>query len=218
MSKINPQVDNYLIDGCMRCKYGATPKCKVNKWRTELEILRNILLESELKEELKWGAPCYTYKNKNVILLSALKDAVCISFLKGSLLEDKKNILSKAGENSHIARIIKLTSVEQINKLEKDIRMFINAAIEIEKKGLKIAKTENIPTLPEELENIFNNDLEYKKAFFALTPGRQRGYIIYFTQPKQSQSKIYRIEKCREKIMNGEGLNDAYKSQSKNKI
>lgn len=215
MNKINPQVNRYLIDGCMRCKYGATPQCKVNKWRTELEILRNILLDSELKEELKWGAPCYTYQNKNVIILSALKDAVCISFLKGSLLEDKKNILIKAGENSQIARIIKFTSIEQINNLQNDLKSFIKASIEIEKKGLKVPKGQNKSELPEELENIFKNDLEYKKAFYSLTPGRQRGYLIYFNQPKQLQSRINRIEKCREKIIKGEGLNDTYKSQAK---
>lgn len=217
MNKFNTQVDRYMIDGCMRCKYGATPMCKVNKWKLELETLRSILLESELTEELKWGAPCYTYNSKNVVLLGALKDEVVISFLKGSLIDDKKNILTKAGENSQIARIIKFTNCKQIQELKKDIAAYIKAAIEIERKGLKVTKENKIEKLPDELEEVFKNDLPYKKAFLALTPGKQRGYVIYFSQPKQTPSRISRIEKCREKIMNGEGLNDKYKSQPRNK-
>lgn len=215
MKKLNPKVDKYMIDGCMRCKYGATPMCKVNNWRIELETLRSIILESELTEELKWGAPCYTYQNKNVVLLSALKDAVVISFLKGSLLDDKKNILTKAGENSHVARIIKFTKLSEITKLKADILSFIKSAIEIENKGLKVVKETNTTKIPVELEETLENDPALKKAFYALTPGKQRGYGIYFSQPKQAQSRINRIEKCREKILKGEGLHDAYKSQSK---
>jgi uncharacterized protein YdeI (YjbR/CyaY-like superfamily) len=215
MNITNPKVDKYLIDGCMRCKYGATPFCKVNKWKNELETLRGILLKSELKEELKWGVPFYTYQNKNVILLSALKEAVVLSFLKGSLIEDKYNVLLKAGENSNVARIIKFQNKKEIETLSDKINYYINAAIDIEKTGEKIKKEKLPITIPSELENIFQNDSSFKEAFYALSPGKQRGYIIYFTQPKQSVSRINRIEKCREKIMKGEGLNDKYKSQAK---
>jgi uncharacterized protein YdeI (YjbR/CyaY-like superfamily) len=217
MNTLNPLVDRYLIDGCMRCKLGATPACKVNKWRTELETLRSIVMQHDLKEELKWGAPCYTYNGKNVILLSALKDAVVISFLKGSLIEDKKNILHKAGENSNVARIVKFKTADEIISVQQELNNFIKAAIDIENKGLKISKKTNDIQIPIELEEIFRADAALKKAFIALTPGKQRGYIIYFTQPKQVETRIKRIEKCREKILNGEGLNDTYKSQSKKK-
>lgn len=217
MKTLNPLVDRYLIDGCMRCKLGATPACKVNKWRTELETLRSIILQHKLKEELKWGAPCYTYNGKNIILLSALKDAVVISFLKGSLIENKKNILQKAGANSNVARIIKFKNVDEIISIKQELNDFIKAAIEIENKGLKISKTSNEIQIPIELEEIFKADAALKKAFLSLTPGKQRGYIIYFRQPKQSATRISKIEKCREKIMNGEGLNDTYKNLSKNK-
>lgn len=217
MNALNPLVNRYLIDGCMRCKLGATPACKVNKWRTELETLRSIVLQHELKEELKWGAPCYTYNGKNIILLSALKDAVVMSFLKGSLIEDKNNILQKAGLNSNVARIIKFKNVNDIISIKQELNNFIKAAIDVENKGLKISKQTNDIKLPIELEECFKADAALKKAFLALTPGKQRGYIIYFMQPKQVETRIKRIEKCREKIINGEGLNDTYKKQSKNK-
>lgn len=210
MNIVNPKVDKYLIDGCMRCEFGATPKCKVNNWRVELETLRQIVLQCELTEELKWGVPCYTFNNKNIIMIAAFKAYASLSFFKGALLTDNENILLKPGENSQAARIIKYTNPEQIIAQTEIIKSYINQAIALEKLEQKVEFKKNFEPIPLELTDIFNKDSELKNAFYALTQGRQRGYIIYFSQPKQSQTRVSRIEKCRDKILNGEGLNDKY--------
>ena len=205
---MNPKVDQYLIDGCMRCKYGATPQCKVNNWRVELDTLRQIVLESGLTEDLKWGVPCYTYGDKNIVMVSAFKEYACLSFFKGALLADKENILVKRGEYSQSARIIQYTHAEQIMEQAEIIKSYILEAVALEELGQKVVFAKNPEPLPDELKEALRNDAEFEKAFFALTPGRQRGYIIYFSQPKQSQSRYNRIEKCRPKILKGEGMND----------
>ncbi|MBE0639222.1 MAG: DUF1801 domain-containing protein [Bacteroidales bacterium] len=207
---MNPKVDKYLIDGCMRCKFGATPECKVNNWRVELETLRQIVSETGLTEEVKWGVPCYTFDNKNIVIISAFKEFACLSFIKGALFTDKEKILLKPGESSQSARIIKYTNPEQIIEQAEIIKSYILEAVALEKSNQKVEFRKNPEPLPEELEEIFSNDLKLKKAFYTLTQGRQRGYIIYFSQPKQSQSRYNRIEKYRQKILNGEGLNDEY--------
>jgi uncharacterized protein YdeI (YjbR/CyaY-like superfamily) len=207
---MNPKVDKYLIDGCMRCKFGGTPYCKVNNWREELEILRQIVLKSDLNEEIKWGVPCYTSDNKNILIISAFKEYTCISFFKGALLNDKEKILLKQGENSQSARIIKYTNSKQIINQSDIIISYIKEAVALEKSGQKVEIKRNLKPIPDELMNEFNNASEFKEAFYSLTPGRQRGYIIYFSQPKSSQSKKNRIEKCRQNIMSGIGLNDKY--------
>lgn len=208
---MNPTVDKYLIDGCMRCKLGGTPACKVNKWKEELKTLRQIVSECGLTEEIKWGVPCYTFGNKNVILINAFKEYTCISFFKGALLNDKEKILLKQGENSQSVRIIKYTNPKQIIKQAAIIKSYIAEAVELEKSGKKVPIKKNPEPIPDELNDIFGNDFALKKAFYALTPGRQRGYIIYFSQPKNSSSKISRIEKSRQNILNGIGINDKYK-------
>ncbi len=207
---MNPKVDKYFIDGCMRCQFGGTPQCKVNHWQVELATLRQIILESGLTEEVKWGVPCYTFEQKNILLISALKNYCCLSFFEGALLKDTHNILLKQGEHSQVARIIKFTHPTQIIEQQATIREHILEAIELEKTGQKVALKEAPEPLPDELLQKFSEHTELKQSFFALTPGRQRGYIIYFSQPKQSQSRINRIEKCMQKILNGEGLNDKY--------
>ena len=207
---MNPQVDKYLVDGCMRCKFGGTPNCKVNNWAKELEELRKIVIKSALVEELKWGMPCYTLNNKNILMISAFKEYACISFFKGVLLKDKEKMLAAHGESSQSARMIKYTNSIQIKQQSSIIRAYIEEAIEIENSGKKVEFKKNLEPIPEELMVEFNKDLKFKKAFHELTPGRQRGYIIYFSQPKSTQSKLNRIEKCRENILNGIGLNDRY--------
>jgi uncharacterized protein YdeI (YjbR/CyaY-like superfamily) len=207
---MNGLVDKYLLDGCMRCKWGATPQCKVHSWRTELETLRQIALESSLTEEIKWGVPCYTLAGKNVVMISALKDYVCMSFFKGILLQDVHQIFTKQGENSQVWRILKYTQLEQIVAHSKLIKAYITEAIEVEKSGQKIEVQKNIEPLPEELLLVFEDEPALQKAFYALTVGKQRGYIIYFSQPKQATSRFNRIEKCKAKILNGEGLHDKY--------
>lgn len=210
--QVNPKVDLFLADGCGRCEYYATPKCKVNNWRLELEHVRQILLESPLTEELKWGVPVYTHQSKNIVIIGALKDCVTIGFFKGVLLSDPENILEKQGESVQSARIIRITTLSQVNDLKSEIARFINQAIELEASGAKVEFKKDLEPIPEELLIKFNESPAFRDAFFSLTKGKQRGYIIFFSQPKQSEFKIKRIEKCIEKILNGEGLNDKYKS------
>jgi uncharacterized protein YdeI (YjbR/CyaY-like superfamily) len=207
---MNPMVDKYLVDGCMRCKYGATPACKVNTWKEELVLLRQIVLACGLTEEVKWGVPCYTYNKKNIVVVSAFKDYSSLSFFKGVLLKDPHNILDQHGESSQSARLIKFTDPRQILERENVLKAYILEAVEIEKSALKVLFKKNPEPIPEELMEKFDEYPELEKAFYALTPGRQRGYIIYFSQPKQPQTRHSRIEKCKEKIFNGEGLNDKY--------
>jgi uncharacterized protein YdeI (YjbR/CyaY-like superfamily) len=206
---LNPQVDKYLIDGCMRCKYGGTPQCKVNNWREELELLRQIVLETGLKEEIKWGVPVYTSHGKNIVSVGALKASANIGFFKGVLLTDKHKILQQQG-NLQSDRIIKFTKVDDIEKLKDVLKEYILEAIAIEESGKKVEFKKNPEPIPYELLEAFEQDPAFKKAFYNLTAGRQRGYIIHFSQPKQSQTRIGRIEKYKEQIFKGIGLNDKY--------
>lgn len=205
--ELNPQVDKYLIDGCMRCKYGGTLQCKVNNWQEELEMLRQIALKTGLKEEIKWGVPVYTNYKKNIISVSALKDSATIGFFKGVLLADKHKILQQQG-NLQSGRIVKFTNSTDIVKVKSILKEYILEAIAIEESGKKVEFRKYPEPIPEELIQAFESDLVFKNAFYNLTPGRQRGYIIHFSQPKQSQTRIDRIEKYKEQIFNGTGLND----------
>ena len=212
---MNKTVDKYLTEGCGRCPLGGSTDCKVHKWTSELELLRKIVLNCGLTEESKWGVPCYTFQKKNVLIVSALKEYCCISFFKGSLLSDHKNLLVKPGPNSQAARLFKFNNLDEIKKIENDIKTYIHESIEIEKAGLEVTFKKNPEPMPKELEVKFKEDPVLKTAFEALTPGRQRGYILYFSQPKQSKTKITRIEKCIPMILTGIGLHDKYKSVKK---
>jgi uncharacterized protein YdeI (YjbR/CyaY-like superfamily) len=206
---MNPQVDQFLLEGCMRCPKGATPACKVHRWTSILELLRQLLLETELTEERKWGVPTYTLNGKNVIMLGVFNDSCVISFLKGSLMKDPNGILELPGPNSHEGRIIRFTQLEQAENLQSELKTYIEEAIEVEKSGKKIEKPETSPTeIPEELTQKFTEHNGLENAFFALTPGRQRGYLIHFTGAKQSATRLKRIEKCIPKIMAGKGMMD----------
>ncbi|MEM1134359.1 MAG: DUF1801 domain-containing protein [Bacteroidota bacterium] len=207
---MNSKVDKYLIEGCGRCPLGGTPNCKVHNWTAELEVLRTIVIDCGLTEKLKWGVPCYTFQNSNVLIVSALKEFCAISFFKGALLGDPKNVLEKPGKNSQAARLIKFTSVEKIKALEANLKTCIYEAIKVEKAGLKVNFKKNPEPIPEGLEKKFEEDPVLKTAFEALTPGRQRGYILYFSAPKQSKIRESRIERSIGKIINGIGLNDKY--------
>ncbi|MBP7642716.1 MAG: DUF1801 domain-containing protein [Saprospiraceae bacterium] len=208
---LNPLVDKYLVDGCMRCKYGGTPQCKVNFWREELETLRQIVLETGLIEEIKWGVPVYTHNGKNILSVAALKDHATIGFFKGVLLKDEHKILQQQG-NLQSDRMIPFTNVNDIEALKDVLTSYIKEAIAIEESGKKVVFKQNPEPIPEELIQVFEEDLVYKEAFFALTTGRQRGYIIYFSQPKQSPTRLGRIAKYRQQILDGVGLNDKYGS------
>ncbi len=206
---MNPKVDKYLIDGCGRCPLVGTPECKVNNWQEELKQLRRIVLDCGLTEELKWSMPCYTYKKNNIVMIAAFKKYCSFSFFKGALLQDSFKILSKPGENSQAVRMAKFTNTQQIIEHEATLKAYIFEAIEIEKTGLKIDFKQNKKLVyPEEFQEKINEIPSLKSAFEALTPGRQRAYILYFSQPKQSKTRLSRIEKCMPLILNGKGLND----------
>ncbi|HRK81002.1 MAG TPA: YdeI/OmpD-associated family protein [Saprospiraceae bacterium] len=200
-------VATYLSEGCGRCSLGGTPECKVHTWQQELTELRRIVLECGLDEECKWGVPCYTFQGKNIIMVSALKDGAIISFFKGSLLQDEPGLLSFAGENSQVAKIARFTRAEEILKVEELLKTYIFEAVEVEKAGLKVQKS-TAPELPKELLRKFGEMPAFREAFEALTPGRQRGYLLHFSQPKQSATRTTRIEKCLPKIFAGKGMQE----------
>lgn len=209
MISTNPQIDQYLLEGCGRCSLYQTPDCKVHTWQYELKLLRNLVLDCGLTEEYKWSQPCYTHNGANVLIVAAFKDYAIISFFKGSLLQDKGKLLDSPGENSQAARQFRFTDTERIKALEDDIKAYIYEAIEIEKAGLKVDfKAKKELEYPEELESKFEEHPDLKAAFDALTPGRQRGYILHFAQPKQSTTRTSRIEKCMPKIFEGKGFHD----------
>jgi uncharacterized protein YdeI (YjbR/CyaY-like superfamily) len=211
-SLANPEVDVFFKSGCMRCAYGDTPQCKVHSWTQELILLRKIALKSGLHEELKWGVPCYTFQGKNVILIGAFKESIVLSFLKGVLLKDPFGILAKPGENSQTGRVVKFTNLDKIFEYENALLEYIQEAVEIEKAGTKVeTKTITKSDYPQELLHKFMESTELEKAFEALTPGRKKGYLIFFTQPKQSKTIIARIEKYIPLILEGKGMMDSYK-------
>ena len=179
------------------------------KWQSEFKKLRILLLECELIEEVKWGKPCYTFQGKNVVLMHGFKEYCALLFIKGALLKDTAGILVQQTENVQAARQIRFTDTEQIDKLSKTIINYVNQAIELEKSGAEVEfkKTEDYP-LPPELVDKFAELPALKKAFANLTPGRQRAYIYFFNQAKQSKTRTARIEKYVQHIFDGKGLND----------
>lgn len=209
--KTRLEFEYYISNGCMRCKYGGTPECKVLNWTNELKKLREIVLETDLIEEIKWGVPVYTRNGKNIVSINALKNSANISFFKGVLLRDEHKILQQQG-NLQSGRILKFTEINEIIKLKEVLKSYILEAISIEESGKKVEFKTNLEPIPEELLQEFEKNNSFKQAFFALTPGRQRGYIIHFSQPKQSKTRMARIEKYKEQIINGIGLHDNFKS------
>lgn len=205
---MNPLVDQYLDIGCGRCSLGGTPQCKVHFWPQELNVLRLLILDCGLTEEVKWDVPCYTFNGKNILILAALKNYCSISFFKGALLGDEDKLLSKPGESTQGGRVMKFTSVEQIVELEPSIKAYIFEAIEVEKAGLKIEVKKELDPLPEELVEAFKTDKILEAAFYNLTPGRQRGYVLFFNQAKQAKTRIARIEKYRADILIGKGMGE----------
>jgi uncharacterized protein YdeI (YjbR/CyaY-like superfamily) len=209
---MNINIDKYLVNGCMRCKYGGTPKCKVLNWVEELVALRAVVMETGLKEEIKWGVPVYTHHGKNIITINALKESANIGFFKGALLTDKHKILQQQG-NIQSARIIKFSNVNDIIKIKETLKLYVLEAIAIEESGKKVLLKKNPEPIPEELLDAFEQEPSFKKAFYKLTPGRQRAYIIYFSQAKQIQTRIKRIENYKTQIFEGKGMNDHYTSK-----
>ncbi|MCB8981511.1 MAG: YdeI/OmpD-associated family protein [Ardenticatenaceae bacterium] len=208
---MNPQIDNYLAQGCGRCPLGGTPDCKVHNWPDVLAKLRAILLETDLTEELKWKVPCYTFDGKNILIMSAFKEYCVVAFFKGVLLKDPHGVLIQSTPNMQAERQLRFTTVQHVVELEPVIKEYVQEAIEVEKAGLAVEykKTSDFD-VPDELQTMFDEDIAFREAFDALTPGRQRGYLHYFSSAKQSQTRIARIEKCMPQIFEGIGLHDRY--------
>jgi uncharacterized protein YdeI (YjbR/CyaY-like superfamily) len=192
---MNPKVDGYLKSA--------------KKWREEMTRLRTIFLSCGLTEELKWGKPCYTFQESNVVLILGFKDYCALLFCKGALLKDAKSILVKAGENTQAARQIRFTEIRKIVEMETVLKAYVREAIEAQKAGLEVTykKTSEFK-IPEEFKSKLDKNRALKKAFEALTPGRQRGYLLYFSSAKQSKTRESRIEKCVPLILKGKGLLD----------
>jgi uncharacterized protein YdeI (YjbR/CyaY-like superfamily) len=195
MNRMNPKVDGYLR--------------KAKRWQEELEKLRMIILDCQLTEELKWGKPCYTFQKRNIVVMLPLKEHCALLFFKGALLKEANGILIKPGENTEAGRQIRFTNVREIVERETILKACIYEAIEVEKAGLKVnVKKVTELVIPEEFQKKLDEIPALKTAFEALTPGRQRAYIFYFSAPKQSKTRESRVEKCMQQILNGKGLND----------
>jgi uncharacterized protein YdeI (YjbR/CyaY-like superfamily) len=195
MNTMNPKVDGYLS--------------KAKKWQEEMKKLRMICLGCGLIEELKWGHPCYTFQKSNIVLIHGFKEYCALLFFKGALLKDPKRILIQQTKNVQAARQIRFTNVREIVEMEPTLKAYIYEAIEVEKAGLKVNyKRTSEFKIPEEYQKKLDAIPALKTAFDALTPGRQRGYLFYFSQPKQSKTRASRVEKCMQQILNGKGLND----------
>jgi uncharacterized protein YdeI (YjbR/CyaY-like superfamily) len=182
---------------------------KAKQWQKELEKLRMIILDCQLTEELKWGKPCYSFQKSNIVILLPLKKYCALLFCKGALLKDVSGLLIKAGENTQAARQMRFTNLREIVEKEGAVKAYINEAIEAQKAGLEV-KFKKITEfiVPEELQNKLDEIPVLKTAFRALTPGRQRAYMIYISAAKQSKTRASRVEKCLEQILKGKGLND----------
>jgi uncharacterized protein YdeI (YjbR/CyaY-like superfamily) len=182
---------------------------KDTQWQKEYKKLRTIVLSCGLSEELKWGCPCYTFGEKNIVLIHGFKEYCALLFFKGALLADADNILIQQTKNVQSARQARFTNLKEITKIEKVLKAYIYEAIEVERAGLKVKlKETNEFPIPEEFQKKLDKNAALKKAFKALTPGRQRAYIFYFSQPKQSKTRESRIEKSTQQILEGKGLND----------
>jgi len=192
MKKMNPKVDEYLR--------------KTRKWQEEMKKLRRISLDCGLTEELKWGKPCYTFQTSNIVIIQGFKEFCALLFCKGALLKDPNGILKKFGWQA--ARRIPFTNVREIVEMEPILKAYIHEAIEVEKAGLEVNFKKNPEPIPEELQNKLDQIPALKTAFDALTPGRQKAYVLYFSAPKQSKTRGSRVEKCMQQILNGKGLDD----------
>ncbi|MGE7615621.1 YdeI/OmpD-associated family protein [Paenibacillus sp. NPDC101420] len=194
-SKTNPKVDGFLR--------------KAKQWQEEYETLRNIVLDCELTEDFKWMHPCYTFENKNIVLIHGFKEYIALLFHKGVLLKDTHGILIQQTENVQAARQIRFTNVQEILEKESIIKDYIYDAIEVEKAGLEVEFKKNTDfIIPDEFQTKLDEIPALKNAFEALTPGRQRAYLHHFNEPKQSKTRVSRVEKWMPQILDGKGLND----------
>lgn len=201
-------VDSYLRDGCGRCGHYQTPQCKVLPWTKALEALRALVLASGLEEELKWGCPCYTLEGKNVVMVSAFKEFCALQFFKGAALADEEGLLVTPGPNSRFARYLKFTSLEQVESKRTLVKRFLEQAIALERAGTKVTPTRDREPVPKELARRLASDPALRKAFEALTPGRQRSHVLHVSGAKQGETRERRVDKCAKDILAGRGFNE----------
>lgn len=179
------------------------------RWRREMKELREILLDCDLTEELKWGKPCYTAHGGNIVIMQPFKAHLSLMFFKGALLDDPEGILRSQGENTQAARRIEFTSAEQVTESGSTLKSYIEKAMAVEDAGLEVPKREVTEyEIPAELDERFGDDETYREAFEALTPGRKKGYLLHFSGAKRAETRRRRIEKCRAKILKGKGFNE----------
>ena len=197
MNERNPKVDEFLV--------------KASKWKDEFTRLREIVFGLGLTEELKWGKPCYSFQDGNIVLIHGFKEYCALLFMKGALLKDAKGILVQQTPNVQSARQIRFTSIQEVNEMEPLVKAYVREAIEVEKAGLKVELKKNSELVfPQEFQSRLDSDSALATAFKALTPGRQRGYNLHFSAPKQSKTRESRVEKCIPRILAGKGLDDPF--------
>lgn len=195
MNRVNPRVDAYLA--------------RTTKWLEETRELRRILLDCDLTEDLKWGKPCYTFENANIAIIQGFIQYCALMFFKGALMSDPMEILIQQTKNTQAARQLRFTNLQEIRELDAVVRSYIVQAVEVEKAGLKVDfKEKHELEYAEEFQRILDANPALAEAFEALTPGRQRAYNLYFSQPKQSKTRTSRVEKHIQRILDGKGLND----------
>ena len=191
---MHPEVDAYIG--------------RAKQWQAEIQLLRTILLGCKLEETIKWGQPCYTMNDKNIVIIAPFKAHCDLGFLNGAVLKDEKQLLVAAGKHTQGSRQMRFTNLKEIETSKSIIRKYVKEAIDNEKNGVKLIQTKKNEIEVEELEVIFKKDAPFKKAFSALTPGRQRAYLIHFSGAKQSETRINRIQNYRQRILSGIGIND----------
>lgn len=202
------EIETYFVDGCGRCKRFATPECSARLWHDGLGQLREICLSEGLDETVKWGQPCYTREGRNIVLFGAFRDDFRLTFFNGSLLKDPERILQKRGPNTQQADIIRFTSAEQVRALAPTLRAYIREAVGYAKAGITPTKTTTEVILPDELIDALDADPDFSDAFHALTPGRQRSYVIALNSAKKPETRRARIAKFRDKVIAGKGATE----------
>jgi len=192
---MNPKVDWYFT--------------KNKNWQEEIETLRSIVLDCGLNEELKWGCPCYTFEGNNIVLIHVFKEYCALLFFKGALMKDPNGVLIQQTQNVQAARQMRFTNLQEVEKRKRIIKSYVKEAIQVEKSGAKVPMKKTAEfSVPEEFQDRLDENPALKKAFKSLTPGRQRGYLLYFSQAKQAKTREARIEKYIPQILSGKGLDD----------
>jgi uncharacterized protein YdeI (YjbR/CyaY-like superfamily) len=201
-------VDSYLRDGCGRCEHFQTPQCKVLLWTKPLEALRALVLATGLEEEMKWGSPCYTLGGKNVVMIGSFKEFCALQFFKGAALEDEEGLLVSPGPNSRFGRYLKFTSLAEVKAKRPQVQRFLEQAVALERSGRKVEPSKEREPVPEELARRLAEDATLRKAFEALTPGRQRSHVLHISGAKQSETRERRVDRCAKDILAGRGFNE----------